>query len=903
MTVRNLDKMLAPRSLALIGVSPRPGSLGAVILERLTRAGFGGEIGLVNPRHERIGDRPCVARIADLPFVPDLGVIVTPAPTVPGLVAELGAAGGRAAVVITAGLTREMRQAMLDAARPSCLRVLGPNCLGLQVPGVGLDASFSHLTAAPGHLALLSQSGAIVTAMLDWAAARGIGFSVVASMGDMADVDVGDLLDQLAADRQTRAILMYLEGVTEPKKFMSAARSASRSKPVIAIKAGRSASASRAAASHTGALAGADDVYEAVLSRAGILRVDDLQELFDAAEALARHRTLVGDRLAILTNGGGAGVLAVDALARTGAALAELAPETLARLDAVLPATWSRGNPVDIIGDAGPERYAAALDALLDDPQADAILVMNCPTGLASSADAADAVAGTLERRASNRPKPVLASWLGGTTAAEAGKRLERAGIAVHATPGQAIRAFDELVRYRKAQRELLRTPPSAMEGEEADRDAAEAVIEQALGEGREILTEIEAKRVLSAYRIPTVDTRIARSPAEAASIAADMAASAGEGQLYAVKILSPDIVHKSDVGGVQLNLDGAAEVEAAARSMIERVEAERPDAVIWGVVVQPMVRRPDAHELLLGVSDDPTFGPIVMFGAGGTSVEVVADKALALPPLDMMLAGEMIGRTRISRLLAGYRDKPAADLDAIAAALVRLSQLSADLPQVRELDINPLLVDPAGAIALDARVRVAPAERGTAGSNPRFAIRPYPTAWDAPADTRDGPIRVRPIRPTDEALYPDFLAKVTAEDMKLRFFRAVGEVGRESIARFTQIDYARAMAFVAIDGEGALTGVSRIVSDPDGRVAEFSVLVRSDRAGRGIGRALMERLIAYSRSEKIEMLSGDIMASNSTMLAFMKTLGFRITSHPDDPSLRHAALRLARATGGAASA
>ncbi|GAB5377911.1 MAG: bifunctional acetate--CoA ligase family protein/GNAT family N-acetyltransferase [Acuticoccus sp.] len=893
MTVRNLDRMLAPRSVALIGASARPGSLGAVVLSRLAGAGFHGSIGLVNPKYDAIGERPCVARVGDLPFAPDLGVIVAPPAAVPGLVDDLGVAGARAAVVITAGLSRDMRQAMLDAARRYTLRILGPNCVGLQVPGIGLDASFAHLTAQRGNLALLSQSGAIVTAMLDWAQARGVGFSVVASMGDMADADVGDLLDCLAADRNTHAILMYVEGITEAKKFMSAARSAARAKPVIAIKAGRSASASRAAASHTGALAGADDVYEAAFARAGVLRVDNLQELFDAAEALARQRPLADDRLAILTNGGGAGVLAVDAVARTAGRLAELSPETLARLDAVLPPTWSRANPVDIIGDAGPDRYAVALAALLDAPEADAILVMNCPTGLASSAEAAEAVAATLTREGA---KPVLASWLGGATATAAGKVLERAGVPVYAMPGQAVRAFDQLVRFRKAQAQLLRTPAAIAQTTPPDRAAAVAIVANAIAEDREILSEVEAKGVLRAYNIATVDTRVAATPDEAAAIAAEMTANHGE-RLFAVKILSRDISHKSDVGGVSLNLDGAEEVREAARSMLDRVGKAMPEARIEGVVVQPMVRRSGAHELLLGISDDATFGPVMLFGAGGTSVEVVADKALALPPLDTVLAADMIGRTRIARLLRGYRDKPAADLDGIVATLMRLSRLAADMPQIRELDINPLLADSAGVIALDARIRVAPAAAVAPGGNPRFAIRPYPAQWDRPADHAGGPLAIRPIRPEDEALAAAFLSRVANDAVKRRLFGTTGAIDHEGIARFTQIDYARAMVFVALDAAGAIVGGARLAAEPDGRRAEVGVLVADDHEGQGIARALMGRLIEYARAEGIGELSGAFDAASGATARIADAFGFAV--EPAEDGTRRAVLRLDGAASG----
>lgn len=891
MTVRNLEFLLEPRSVALIGASSRPGSLGGVVLRRLTGSGFRGTIGLVNPKYRQIDDMACVPSIADLPFTPDLGVIVAPAAAVPGLIAELGAKGGRAAVVITAGITGALRQQMLDAAKPHTLRILGPNCVGLQVPHMGLDASFAHVTAGRGNLALVSQSGAIVTAMLDWAEARGVGFSVVASLGDMADIDTGDMLDHLAADRNTRAILMYLEGVTNAKKFMSAARSAARAKPVIAIKSGRSASASKAAASHTGALAGSDDVYEAAFDRAGVLRVDDLQDLFDAAEVLARHKPLRGDRLAIVTNGGGAGVLAVDSLARNSMGrLAELTPETLETLNGQLPPTWSHGNPVDIIGDAGPDRYAAALETVLADPEADAVLVINCPTGLASSAEAAEAVVATVGD-ANLKHKPVLATWLGGATASAAAQVLDRAGIATHATPSQAINAFDTLVRHRKSQIHLMRTPASLPPLPEPDRDLVRKVIDGALAEGRDVLTEVEAKQVLAAYAIPTNETRIATTPDEAARIAGEM-----DGHpLLAMKILSRDISHKSDVGGVKLNLATPEEVREAAVAMLARVAKLRPDARIDGVVVQPMIKRPNAHELLLGISDDATFGPVMLFGAGGTSVEVVADKALALPPLDLLLAEDMLDRTRIGKLLRGYRDKPAADRAAIALALVRLSQLVADMPQVRELDINPLLADASGVVAVDARIRVEPAEAVAPGDNPRLAIRPYPTEWDRPASVAYGPLQIRPIRPEDEALYPDFLAKVSKEDIRRRFFRLFSTLSHEEVARLTQIDYGRAMAFIAIGEDGAMLGVSRFSADADYRTAEFAVLVRSDLKGQGIGRALMVRLIEYAVAEGIEEIFGDVLASNTSMLQFIRELGFVDTSDPEDMNLRRARLKPVR--------
>ncbi|MWD27363.1 GNAT family N-acetyltransferase [Aquicoccus sp. SCR17] len=895
MTARNLDHLLRPRSVALIGASPDPSSLGATVLRRLLAGGFTGDVQLVNPKYARIGERPCVASVADLAEGPDLGVIVTPPATVPGIIGDLGRAGARAAVVISAGFDAETRQAMLDAARPYCLRILGPNCIGLQVPKLGLDASFAQLLPEAGGLALLSQSGAIVTAMLDWGAAQGIGFSAVASMGDMSDVDVGDLLDHLATDGETRAILMYLEQVTDARKFMSAARAASRLKPVIAIKAGRSKAAARAASSHTGALAGRDEVYDAALRRAGILRVDDLGELFDAAEVLARQSPLRSDRLAVVTNGGGAGVLAADAVARHGVRLAELSPETRTRLDAALPRTWSHDNPVDIIGDADGARYRAAIEAVLDDAACDAVLVMNCPTGLAAPSEAAEALIAVMKarREAGRAPKPVLAAWLGDATARAPAERLEAEGLPVFETPGRAVRGFSYLADHAKAQAQLMRMPPGVAGDFTPDRGTVRAGIDAALARGQKLMSEPDAKAVLAAYGIPTVETRIAATPQEAERLAAELLAGKDREAALVVKILSPDITHKSDLGGVRVGLGSAAEVAEAARAMMDRIRGLRPEARIEGVVVQPMIRRPHAHELILGLSSDPVFGPVLMFGAGGTSVEVVADRALALPPLDAVLAGDMIDATRISRLMAGYRDRPAADREALIGALMRLSQLAADFPEITELDINPLLVDADGAIALDARIAVEKTPAVAPGGNPRFAIRPYPATWACERSVAGMQVTIRPIRPEDEALYPDFLAKVSEEDIRWRF-GTLARASHELIARFTQIDYARAMAFVALEPDsGALMGVSRLASDPDRVRAEFAVLIRSDLRGRGLGGALLERLIAFARSEGIGTLFGDVAKDNRTMLQLCRELGFAEAAHPEDGALRRVEMAL----------
>jgi len=891
MTIRNLDHLLAPKSVALIGASIEEGSVGLITARNLVRGGFRGPVWLVNPKYREIEGHPCHPSIAALPDAPQLGVVATPPHTVPGIIGELGGRGTRAAVVITAGVRNDLRQQMLDAACPYSLRIQGPNCLGLMVPELGLNASFSHLPPLVGDLAFLSQSGALITAIIDWARGHRVGFSHVVSLGDMADADFGDLLDYLAGDARSRAILLYMEAVTHAPKFLSAARRAARAKPVIVVKAGRQAAGARAALSHTGALAGADAAYEAAFRRAGLLRVRELGDLFGAAEILARHPRLAGERLAILTNGGGAGVMAADRLAELDGRLAGLSDSAQAALDAVLPATWSRDNPVDIIGDAGPARYTEALRVLLEDPGADAVLVINCPTALASSTAIAEEVMAALDaRKGAGKPlKPVLANWLGDEAGRDARALFGGRGIAAFETPAEAIDGFMQLVCYARAQEELMRTPPSLPEDLGLDTEAAGRTIAAVLAAGRAVLSEVEAKALLAAYGIPAVPTDIAATPAEVATHAARWIDAHGA---CVVKILSDDISHKSDVGGVRLGLDRPEEARHAAEDMLQRARRLKPQANVKGFTVQPMIRRPGAVELIAGMSVDPTFGPLLLFGAGGTAVEVVRDAAHALPPLDLNLARDLMRQTRVWRLLQGYRDRPAADAAALAEALVRLGYLVARHREIREVDINPLLADESGIIALDARVRVA-----DAAQTPRvpMAIRPYPSQWVAEAETEGvGPVRIRPIRPEDEALYAAFFRHLTPEDQRLRFFSGHPDLSHRVLARLTQIDYAREMAFVATaKATGDLLGVARFVADPDYTQGEYAILVRSDLKGRGLGWRLMQHLIAYARSEKIAELYGLVLAENTTMLRMCRELGFRVEREPDDATVRRVILRL----------
>lgn len=901
MTIRNLDRLFKPRSVALIGASRRDRSVGKVIARNLFNAGFDGPVMPVNPREDSIEGVLAYKSVSDLPVVPDLAVIATPPATVPGLIAELGARGTKAAVVITAGFGemgeegRKLQQAVLDAAQPHLLRVIGPNCLGIMVPGQGLNASFCHVPPLKGDIALVAQSGAIVTSIVDWATPRGIGFSHLVSLGSMSDVDFGDMLDYLAQDASVRAILLYVEAITNARKFMSAARTAARAKPVIVIKAGQSEEGSRAAASHTGALAGADAVYDAAFRRAGMLRVGELDELFAATGTLATGVQIKGDRLAILTNGGGVGVLATDALIAGGGRLAQLAPETIEQLNKVLPPTWSHGNPVDIIGDADGKRYADALNILLTDRNCDAVLVLNCPTAVADGRDAAQALVDIVharnQRGGGDRKIPILTNWLGEQQAAPARRLFEAARIPHYHTPGQAVGAFLHLVRYQRNQELLMEMPASAPDQFDVDMAAARAPIDAALAEGRPWLSEYEAKEVLRAYGIPCVQTVTASSPAEAERAAKRL------GGRIALKILSPDITHKSDMGGVALNL-APSQVWAEAEAMIERIRTAMPDARIEGFTVQEMAHRPGAHELIVGMVDDSLFGPVILFGAGGTSVEVVGDKALSLAPLNLNLAHEAMARTRVYKLLKGYRNRPAADLDAIALALTKISQLVIDFPEIAELDINPLFADETGILALDARIRVVPASEQ---AKRRLAIRAYPKRLEHRVTLRDGQeFLIRPIRPEDETAIHDQVSHTSVEDLRLRFFAPLRRLSHQMAARLTQIDYDREMALVAIptgqidgDGKGPIFGVVRITADPNNERAEYAVLVRSDMKGKGLGSLLMREILAYARDRGISEVFGEVLRENVSMLSLCRELGFHAHDNPDDHGIVDVSVKL----------
>jgi len=846
MSIRHLDSLFDPHSVAVIGATDRPGSVGATVWHNLRSGGFSGPLWPVNPARATVGGEPAFASVATLPSAPELAVVCTPPATVVEVIAALGAKGTRAAVVLTAGQSREQKQAMLDAARQHTLRILGPNCLGLLSPHAKLNASFAHTTAAAGSLAFVSQSGALVTAMLDWAGGRGIGFSHCVSLGEHGDVDFGDMLDWLASDARTRAVLLYIESIEAPRKFMSAARAASRNKPVLVVKAGRSPQGQAAAASHTGALAGSDLVYDAAIRRAGMLRVDTLQELFDAAETLSHFRGKLPSggawqELTVVTNGGGAGVMAADAAAVAGVPLASLADTTLQKLNAVLPANWSRANPIDIIGDAPVERYVQTLQTLLATPDSGTLLFMHAPTAIVPSASIAQAILPVLQAH----PGRTLACWLGDAAVRPARQAFQAAGIPCHDTPEDAVQAFSRLVTYRQNQDQLMEAPPARSNGPAMDLAAVRHQVDEVLASGREWLNEPEAKLLLAACGIPVVGAQVVGADAEAA-----VAAARAMGYPVVIKLLSPQITHKSDVGGVALDLQHDDAVRHAATTMLERVARLRPDATFSGFTVQSMVQRPQALELIVGASIDALFGPVLLFGQGGTSVEVVADRALALPPLNAPLA----------------------------RALIAVSELLAAEPRIAEIDINPLLADAKGVIALDARVRVSAAGPGGAG---HFAILPYPSELAEQQDWQGRTLTLRPIRPEDEAQHLAFLEKLNPADIRMRVFYSRRSIERTELARLTQIDYEREMAFVAtvpLPGGGEETlGVARAVADPDNLTAEFGVIVRSDILGGGLGRRLMHKLIGHFRQRGTQRMVGEILHENSRMLQLAQSLGFKV--------------------------
>jgi acetyltransferase len=884
--VHPLHPLLSPASVALVGASVNPGSLGQVVLANLRKGGFRGPIYLVNPRYNELDGDPCYATLENLPGPVDLAVVAAPAPAVPDIIAQAGRAGIPAAIVLSAGFSetgdagKALEKRVIEVARESDVRVLGPNCIGMLRPSIGLNASFCRTACEAGSIALVSQSGAICTALVDWAASTKVGLSSVVSLGGAADVDFGDVLDYLLFDPKTESVLLYVEGIHDGRTFISSLRAIARAKPVIVLKVGRYASGSQAARSHTGALVGNDAVFDAVLARCGVVRVHSAQDLFAAARALSSRRKPRGDRLAIVTNGGGPGVLAADACSSENVQLAKLAPETIEKLNAILPKHWSHANPVDVIGDADGERFGGAAKIVAEDPGVDAVLTSFCPTGIASAESVADGILPV----AKECSKPFLTAWLGEASVLQTRRRVEAEGIPAYRSSEVAVQAFAALATHVKNQKLLLESPPPRATAVEHDIVRAEEIFQAAVDEGRTLLNEVEAKSLLAAFGVPVPPFTVARTREEAMDAAGTI------GYPVVMKILSPDISHKSDVHGVRLDIRDATDVGNQFDDIIATVKRLRPEANITGVLVQAMVSRRDGRELMIGVMTDPAFGPAISFGSGGVAVELLRDNALGLPPLNVRLAGDLVDRTRAARLLGAYRNVPAANREALIDVLLRVSDLVCALPWVAEMDINPLLLDPTGAVALDARVIIDPDRRHLDSRYSHLAIHPYPEALEAVERLRDGTeVTIRPIRPEDAERETAFITELSDESRYLRFLSIVRHVTPEMVARFTQIDYDREMALIATreeDGHESIIGVARYVRDPNPASAEFAVVI-ADRAQRkGLAAKLMGRLMAHARFAGIERLRGLVLASNDSMLELMGRLGFEAFPVPDDPSL-----------------
>ncbi len=892
-----LTPLFEPGSVAIVGANEKSGKVGAVLLSNMLAAGYRGALFAVNPKYGSVRGVPCYASVNKLPQRVDLAVIATPAKTVPDVIDECGRSGVRAAVVITAGFSEtgpegaKLERVLLDNARRHGVRLVGPNCLGILRPELGLNATFAHGAALAGSLGLVSQSGAVCTAMLDWAVPNRIGFSSVVSLGGSIDIDFGEIIDYLANDLRTEHILLYIEGIRDARRFLSSLRAAARVKPVIVMKVGRHPAGSRAAVSHTGAIVGADDVFDAAVRRAGIVRVSSIGQLVAAAQALASRVRPQGDRLAVITNGGGPGVMAADRAADLGLTLAELSSGTIEALRQALPANWSHGNPIDLIGDADSGRYRAAVSACLADEGVDGVLTILTPQAMTDAEETARAVVETARGAA----KPLVACWMGEASVGAARKLLQVASIPVFRTPDPAVEMFAHLAAFYRNQRSLLQTPGPLAHQAAPDVQGARAVIEPVIAEGRKLLSETESKALLAAFHVPIAQTVLARSARDAMLMAQEI------GFPVAVKIDSPDITHKSDVGGVRLNLASAEAVRSAYQEMLDEVGRKRPQARLNGVTVEPMIARRNARELMVGVMRDSVFGPAIAFGAGGTAVEVHRDRVVALPPLNAFLAADMIRGTRIFKLLGAFRKMPPVDMRSLESVLLRVSEMVCELPGIEELDINPLIVDDKGAVAVDARVvvRDVPPMRSRYA---HMAIHPYPTELVTAWRLADGSsVKLRPIRPEDAEMEKEFVRNLSENSRYFRFMNTVRELTPAMLARFTQIDYDREMAFVAAreeDGRETEIGVARYVTNPDGETCEFAIVVADSWQHKGLGRRMVELLVEVARARGLKAMVGHVLAANQPMLALCGKLGFRISDHPDDMALKRATLVLGASRG-----
>ncbi len=881
-----LEQLFNPRSIAVFGASDSGHSVGSKVFANLLAGEFAGPITPVNPKYRTVSGIRCFRSIDRVDQDVDLAVVASPARTVPGILRQCGKAGVRHAVVLSAGFGegdgggKALEAELIEAAAEGGVRFMGPNCVGLVRPWLDLDATFLKSKTPKGGLALVSQSGALCSAISDYAAPHHLGFSTLISLGNATDIGFGEVLKFLSDDPKTKAILLYVEGIRRARSFISALRLAARVKPVLVLKAGRHNQSAKAAHTHTGALIGSDAVFDAALERAGAVRVDTFGQLFAAAEILSSATRARGNRLGIITNGGGAGVLAADRAGDLHLELPQPSTETLQTLDAALPPYWSKANPIDILGDARPEAYAAAVAAGLGDPQFDGVLVMLTPQAMTDATAAARAV---IEALPSDNRKPLLACWMGESSVEEARQLLSASGIPDFQTPERAVEAFSYLARHERNRQLALQTPGPLTDRKAPDVDRARTVIHAALADGRSMLSDAESKSVLDAFHIPVNPTLEATSCEDA------QAKARVHGYPVAVKINSPQISHKSDVGGVLLNIRDDEGIAAAWAEVRDNARQAAPDALILGVTVEPMIQMEHGRELVVGASRDAVFGPTVLFGAGGTMVEVLRDSAITLPSLNAVLANRLIDRTRVARLLAAFRGKPPADRGAVIAVLMRVSEMVAELPEIEEIDLNPLLAGPDGVVCMDARIRASrPPE--SAGRHDHMAIRPYPrhlVTEDRLDD--DTLLTIRPIRPEDAESEKNFVHDLSAQAKQFRFMYALSELTPTMLARFTQIDYDQEMALVAFtdeEGRPVQQGVARYTINQDETSCEFAIVVSDRRRHQGIGTRLMEALMDAARAHDLSVMEGTVLAENKAMLQLMKELGFTREQVADDPSV-----------------
>lgn len=888
MSTHFLDRLFTPKSIALFGASESQDAVGGRVFDNLRDGGFKGPIYAINPKYKMLHQQPCYSSIIEINQPIDLAVIATPAKTVPEVLQACGEHGVRIVIIISAGFNgsnsdgAELKEALLTIARQYQIRILGPNCLGLIRPTSGFNATFSKNTAKAGQLALISQSGALCTAILDWAVMHDIGFSTIISLGDAADIDFGDLLDYLAQDPHTSSILLYVEGVRDARRFMSGLRIAARMKPVIVIKSGRHIEGSRAAVTHTGAMVGADDVFDAALQRAGVVRAMTIEQLFSAAELLATPHRVKGNRLAIVTNGGGLGVMAIDRAIDLGVAIANLSEETIKQLNDTMPDHWSNSNPVDLLGDASPERYHAAVKSCLLDPEVDGVLVMLSPQAMTDTTACAQAV---IDAQHGNE-KPVLACWMGELQVAEANSLFSQHQLPSFPNPESSVEAFSYLASFQRNQSLLMQVPNPLINQREPDIEGARLIIDSVLSQKRSVLTIRESKALLHAFYIPITQTLVCKSASDALISAESL------GFPVAMKIHSLDITHKSDVGGIRLNISNAHAVRSTFHDLMAEVHDKYPDLIIEGVTIEPMYSPPHGRELMIGVISDPIFGPTITFGAGGLQVEVLRDRAVVLPPLNKLLAEQMIAQTRVAKFLGQFRHYPAVDMAALTQLLCRVSEMVCELPQIKSLDINPLIADENGIIVLDARIvveQVSPARDRYA----HMAIHPYPSHMVSQLQLADGQdIIIRPIRPEDAQIEQSFVRKLSPQSKYFRFMQGLNELTQQMLVRFTQLDYHRELALIAVleqqDKEVQL-GVVRYVMNPDGESCEFALVIADKWQHKGLGSHLMNTLMDAARQRGIKYMDGEILTTNENMLKLVTRLGFSIHNCTDDLGIKKA--------------